>query len=123
MIFFQFKGTLAINLSPLNILKYSFLSKLSKTLVNFLKVLCSSITPYLFIVKQYLLLVLETVHRIFLLLYNHSFLVANSYRLNQLYLIYPNVCSQNINYQCLFKIIFMKSANSMYKIVHKSFIV
>ena len=37
--FFQLKGTLAINLSPLNILKNSFLSKLSETLVNLLKVL------------------------------------------------------------------------------------
>ena len=56
MIFFQIKGTLAINLSPLNIIKYSLLSKLSETLVNPLKVLCSSKTPYLFIVKHYFIL-------------------------------------------------------------------
>ena len=45
--------TFAINLPPSAILKDSFLPKLSLTFVNLLKVLCSSITPYLFIVKQY----------------------------------------------------------------------
>ena len=52
MIFFQRKVTLAINLPPSAILKYSFLSKLPLTFVNPLKVLCSSIIPNLFIVKQ-----------------------------------------------------------------------
>ena len=54
--FFQLKGTLAINLWPLNTLKHSCVSKLSETLVNHLKVLCSSITPHLYIVKQYFIL-------------------------------------------------------------------
>ena len=49
--FFQLKGTLAINLSQPYILKHSFLSKILDTFVNPLKVLCSSVTPYLFIVS------------------------------------------------------------------------
>ena len=51
--FFQLNVVLATDLSPSAILKYSFLSKLSETFVNTLKVLCSSITPFLFIVRQY----------------------------------------------------------------------
>ena len=51
--FLRLKGTFAISLSPLAILKFSFLSNLSLTFVNPLKVLCSSILPIHFIVKQY----------------------------------------------------------------------
>ena len=52
-IFFHDKGTLATNLSPSAFLKYSFQFKLSETSLNPLKVLFSSITAYLLIVKQY----------------------------------------------------------------------
>ena len=56
MTFFQLKGTSAINLSPLNVFKYTFLYTLSETFLKPLKILCSSITPYLFMVKQYFIL-------------------------------------------------------------------
>ena len=50
---FSFKKSIIILLSPLYILKCFFLSKLSDTFVNLLKVLCSSTIPNLFIVKQF----------------------------------------------------------------------
>ena len=98
--FFQLKGTFAFKLSP-PILKYSFLSNLSDTFVNPSKVLCSSITPYLFIVKRYFFSVLRTILKKYLRLYNHSFLVAKSYQLKRLYLFYANFYFQNTNYSCL----------------------
>ena len=51
--FSQLNGTLANNLYPSNNLKFSFLSKLLLTFVKFLKVLCSSILPWLIIIKHY----------------------------------------------------------------------
>ena len=60
--FFHNRATFSISLSPLNVLKFSFLSKLSDTLVNPWKALCLSITPNLFVVIQYLFWVLETLH-------------------------------------------------------------
>ena len=72
--FLQLKGTLAINLSPINILKFCFLSKLSETLVKPLNVSCSPITPYLNIVKQYFFWGLEISQTKFHHLYNRFFL-------------------------------------------------
>ena len=52
-LFFHDKGTSATNLSPSNLLKYTFPSKSSETFVNPLRVLSSSISSYLLVVKQY----------------------------------------------------------------------
>ena len=52
MYFFQLKGTSAINSSPSNILKYSFLYQFYDTIVRILKNFCPSMPQYLNIVKQ-----------------------------------------------------------------------
>ena len=83
---FQLKGTVTTNLSPSNISEYSFLSKLSDTFVNPWKVLCSPITPYLFIVEQYFFSS-KTIHNRYHRLRNHSYLVTVLYQLIQFYLI------------------------------------
>ena len=101
-LFFQLSGTLAISLPPPVILKYSFLSRLSLTLVNRLKLLCSSITPYLFIVQQYFILELKRDHTKYHHLYNHFYLVICFYQLVPRCLIYPNVYFQCIMNLCLY---------------------
>ena len=98
---FSMTDTLAINLSPFYILKCSFLCKLSETSLKPLKVLCPSIAPFLFIVKQHFILSARTVHRIFHRLYNHSYLVLALHQPNQLCLNYANVYFQYIDYQYL----------------------
>ena len=107
--FFHFNGTLANNLSPSNVSKNSFLSKLSPIIVKPLKVPCSSIVPNLVVVKQFCW-ELETVHRIFHRHYNGFFPVIVLFQLLRFYSFYPNVYFQYIDCPCLHKI------NPLYKV-------
>ena len=99
--FIHDKGTFATNLSPSNVSKYFSPSKLSLTFVKPLNVLCSSIIPYLLILKQYSFLVLKREQRKHFHPYSHFSFVVIFHLINQLFPNYPIVYFRNRKNQLL----------------------